>query len=273
MKPSTSRIAHRYLSAYSYNDEVGGTLSWEVHLGGDAGNWRVVGAEDGRSWQDILRQLVKAFKGIRTRHGGAVEGVQVGRGSNTLRVYFDYDEAIDTDDALYDAEDALEREIKTLSDRDQGFEWVLHGSVHGLQRSNLEIKGEAIEAGFDSRRASRKTAAELGPMPRRKVVQMVNAVIDRAPLKGMHRDEYWRPVQALWKAFDKAGIPWSISKSEYQYESMGGERVPARKVWRFEIPFTSDRGRPGIVYGQVVAAGAGSVEDPLSVYDVTAYVS
>jgi len=49
--------------------------------------------------------------------------------------------------------------------------------------------------------------------------------------------------------------------------------VPMRKIWQFEIPFTSERGRKGTLYGRVVAAGAGSVEEPLDKYDVTAYVS
>lgn len=118
-----------------------------------------------------------------------------------------------------------------------------------------------------------KRAAELTGLPRRKVVQMVNNVIERAPLKGIHRDQYWRPIHALWKALEKAGIDFHITKSDYEHEVYDGQRVPVRKVWRLEVPFTNERGRDAIVYIQVIAAGAGSVAEPLEAYDVIAYAS
>ena len=109
----------------------------------------------------------------------------------------------------------------------------------------------------------------LDGMPRRKVVSLVNKVIERSRLGGFFSDQYWKPIQGLWKNFERAGIPIAITKSDYEKE-MG---VPVRKVWRFEVEFKNDRGRPTTVYGQVVAAGAGSVEDPLEKYDVTAYAN
>lgn len=115
--------------------------------------------------------------------------------------------------------------------------------------------------------------ASLPTMPRRKLVQMINRILDRAPTKGIHRDQYWKPVQAIWKALEKAGLDFSITKSDYEHESMGGSRVPVRKVWNFEVPFLTERGQPGTIHGRVVAAGAGSVEDPLEAYDVVAYVN
>jgi hypothetical protein len=260
-------------TAYSYHDDVGGTLSWHILLGASSGNWRNNWQDsDGRSWRDIVGQIARAFESIRTRKGGYVSGVNVK--NDAMTVYFDYDKDIDPDDAFEDAERALEDKMNDLSDKQNAYEWVLHGSVAGEFRSNMEMTEGAIEAGFDTGRTARELhAAALEGVSRRKVVKMVNNVIHRAPLKGIHRDEYWRSVQALWKAFDKAGIPWSISKSEYQYDQLDTGRMPVRKVWRFEVPFTSERGRPGIVYGQVVAAGAGTVDFPMSAYDVTAYVS
>ena len=113
----------------------------------------------------------------------------------------------------------------------------------------------------------------LDGMPRRKVVALVNKVIGRSNLRGFFSDQYWKPIQGIWKNFERAGIPFAITKSDYEHEQMGGQRVPVRKVWRFEVEFKNDRGRPTTVYGQVVAAGAGSVDDPLDKYDVTAYAN
>jgi hypothetical protein len=139
MIPSPLRVAARYLG------DAGGTLSWEVHLGGDSRNWRVLGAEDGRSWSDVLKEITRAFQGIRTRHGGTVDDVSVK--GDMLKVYFDYDKTMEAGDALYDAEHALKGALETLTRQDQGLEWAVHGTVDG--RSNLEFKNETIEDGFD----------------------------------------------------------------------------------------------------------------------------
>lgn len=115
--------------------------------------------------------------------------------------------------------------------------------------------------------------ASLPTMPRRKMVQLVNRILDKAPTKGIHRDQYWKPVHAIWKALENEGLEFSITKSEYEHESLGGSRVPVRKVWHFEIPFLTERGQMSRVHGRVVAAGAGSSEDPLEAYDVVAYAN
>jgi hypothetical protein len=116
-------------------------------------------------------------------------------------------------------------------------------------------------------------AAELTGVPKRKIVNMVNVVLSRAQTGGMHRDQYWQPIQRIWKVLEQAGIPYGITKSDYEHDVVDGQRVPVRKVWLFEVPFTNERGRPDTVYGRVTAAGAGPVNDILSVYDVTAYAS
>jgi len=106
-------------------------------------------------------------------------------------------------------------------------------------------------------------------LSRQRVLKLVNHALDSAHTSGIYRDQYWRPIQAIWKALEHAGLPFSISGSQYEKE----HGVDVRKVWTFEVPFTSERGKPGVIYGRVVAAGAGSVEDPLDSYDVTAYAS
>ena len=110
-------------------------------------------------------------------------------------------------------------------------------------------------------------------MTRRKMTQMVNKVLDRAPTKGIHRDESWRAVKSVWRALENAGVEFHITKSDYEHEVVEGSRVPVRKVWHFEVPYINERGIPSVIHGRVVAAGAGSVHDPLEAYDVVAYAN
>ena len=109
----------------------------------------------------------------------------------------------------------------------------------------------------------------LGPIPRRKVVDLVNHLMRQADIEGLHRDSSWQPIHRIWKILADNGIPLTLTKAEYQKEN----GVPVSKTWTFEIPFVNERGRPMVVYGRVVASGAGSVKDPLEVYDVVAYAS
>lgn len=114
----------------------------------------------------------------------------------------------------------------------------------------------------------------LDGLSRRKALTLVNAVMDKAPTGGFFRDEYWQGIKAVWKALEAADIAFGITKSDYEYES--GEahgRTPIRKVWTFEVPFVNEKGRQEIIYGRVVAGGAGSVDDPLARYDVVAYAT
>lgn len=83
--------------------------------------------------------------------------------------------------------------------------------------------------------------------------------------KGMFRDQYWRPINRIWETLNKEGVTFSINSSEYRKDDKG---VPAAKSWRFEVSFVDDRNRKQTLYGTVTAAGAGSVKDPLDMYDV-----
>ena len=49
--------------------------------------------------------------------------------------------------------------------------------------------------------------------------------------------------------------------------------LPKYKEWQISIPFTNNKGRSAQLVGQITAHGAGSVEQPLDRYDITAYVS
>lgn len=176
-------------------------------------------------------------------------------------------------------------------DVDEFADWTAEAQCPPPDVQNLMVNGKLFPLGkqgveaflnhFDAwwlkhaavRSKIQKRAAALDGMPRRKVVDLVNKVIEKSHLGGFFSDQYWKPINGLWKNFEKAGIPVGITKSDYEHESMGGQRMPVRKVWRFEVEFLNDKGRPTTVYGQVVAAGAGSVADPMEKYDVTAYAN
>jgi hypothetical protein len=87
--------------------------------------------------------------------------------------------------------------------------------------------------------------------------------------KGFFHDEYWEPINAMWKALTGAGIDWSLTSADYDTNAQG---TPAAKRWKFEVNFVNDNGRPTILRGQVVASGGGSVSNPLERYDLVVMV-
>ena len=82
--------------------------------------------------------------------------------------------------------------------------------------------------------------------------------------KGLFSDTSWQAIQNIWKVLDNIGVDWAMTDAKYD-----GKVPPESKYWKFEINFTNNKGRPDKLYGVVTAHGAGSVEDPLSKYDIT----
>ncbi len=112
------------------------------------------------------------------------------------------------------------------------------------------------------------SGSPLDGMPKRKVVDLLNRLM--APhTKGMHRDQFWTPVQEIRKVFEREDIPAVLLSATYEHE----KGIPVRKVWLYEVAFLNQNQRPDKVYIRITASGAGSVTDPLDVYDVTAYAT
>lgn len=109
----------------------------------------------------------------------------------------------------------------------------------------------------------------LDGMTRQKAVRKVNEVLSRHT-KGFFRDEDWRNVNVIWKDLTAEGIDWTLEDTKYDHNREG---VPTSKTWKFKVDFKNESGRSMTIYGVVVAAGAGTVADPLGRYDLTAYVS
>lgn len=96
--------------------------------------------------------------------------------------------------------------------------------------------------------------------------------------RGFFSDNHWRPIHQIIKEFEKLRLNWHLTESHYEEEMTtfnDGSRhsVPIRKIWTFEISFLNNRDKQDTLHGRIVAAGAGSVEDPLARYDVVVTVS
>lgn len=95
---------------------------------------------------------------------------------------------------------------------------------------------------------------------------------------GFFTDEYWKPIQSMFKDFDKLGLKWVSTGARYEEARIRTNHgdtfvVPVRKVWTFEISFINNRDKGDILHGRIVADGAGPADSPLDKYDVTVTVN
>lgn len=86
--------------------------------------------------------------------------------------------------------------------------------------------------------------------------------------KGLFKDQYWAPVQDIFKKLGEMGVNFSIYKTEYAKNEDGN---PISKTWQLVVEFFDNKGKPQKIYGTVVASGAGSIKEPLDKYDIVAY--
>ena len=84
---------------------------------------------------------------------------------------------------------------------------------------------------------------------------------------GIFSDDYWKPIYGIWDALNAAG--YHVNQMGSQYGDRNDTGVATSKTWEFEIEM--EKGKP--LYGVIVASGCGSVDDPLSRYDIVAYCS
>lgn len=101
-------------------------------------------------------------------------------------------------------------------------------------------------------------------MTRQTVKNRVNKMLSELT-KGLFTDDYWTPVYGAFRALEAAGFAVELTGSKYGHDEHGS---PNEKVWTFQIPMGC---KP--LYGILTAHGAGTVNDPISAYDISAYVS
>ena len=98
---------------------------------------------------------------------------------------------------------------------------------------------------------------------------------------GFFKDEFWAGPQRIWDALSAANLEWNLVSNNYgvspsmEQSWQGKETRPPNdyKQWKFEITFVNKAGRPTTLYGNLVASGAGSVENPLERYDLTCSIN
>ena len=110
----------------------------------------------------------------------------------------------------------------------------------------------------------------LDGMKNAKARREVQNVLRRNTPKGILHDDSWKGPNQVWDSLSSAAFDWNLTDNFYTKDDRGN---PDRKTWKFEIHFENDRGRKTTIYGSLMACGAGTVDDPLSSYDiiVTAY--
>lgn len=87
--------------------------------------------------------------------------------------------------------------------------------------------------------------------------------------KGIFSDESWEGVSPIWEALNgicKGVTEWTMESTKYDHDENNN---PCRKSWHFQVKAPCFKNP---IYGTVVASGAGTMKDPLSKYDVCAYV-
>jgi len=84
--------------------------------------------------------------------------------------------------------------------------------------------------------------------------------------KGIFRDDAWQNVSAIWNKMDENNIENNITKADYFKDEQG---QPMGKTWKFEVPFTNQKGRQDVLYGTLNAHFSGSVQDPSERYDIS----
>lgn len=121
------------------------------------------------------------------------------------------------------------------------------------QRSYLAESGKSVLDGKSKPAAKKALYAILGNR-----------------FNGFFSDQGWRPVKWFYDEMNRKGIDW---KSRDNFYSKDKEGRPNKKTWRLEISFMDNKGKVRTLYGNIIAAGAGSVDDPLKRYDLTFTVS
>jgi len=91
--------------------------------------------------------------------------------------------------------------------------------------------------------------------------------------KGMFSDNSWEAINRIFEKLRSTGLDVTILNAKYGGHADTSNGMPKYKEWQISIPFTNKVGKPMELVGQITAHGAGSIEQPLDRYDITAYVS
>jgi len=102
-------------------------------------------------------------------------------------------------------------------------------------------------------------------MTRVTIKNRINKIL-REKTAGHFNDTGWVPVNTSFSAIREAGFDLNLTGTKYDKDAAGN---PCSKTWTFEI----DMGSKKPIFGICTAHGAGEIGNPLSSYDISAYVS
>ena len=91
--------------------------------------------------------------------------------------------------------------------------------------------------------------------------------------RGLFSDNSWEQIHKIFNKLKELGLDVELISAKYGGQGDTSNGMPKYKEWQISIPFTNNKGRPTKLVGQITAHGAGSVEQPLDKYDITAYVN
>jgi len=91
--------------------------------------------------------------------------------------------------------------------------------------------------------------------------------------KGLFSDNSWEAINKIFEKLKTLGLEVTVLSAKYGGHADTQTGMPKYKEWQISIPFTNNKGKPVQLVGQITAHGAGSIEQPLDRYDITAYVS
>ncbi len=91
--------------------------------------------------------------------------------------------------------------------------------------------------------------------------------------KGIFSDNSWEAIRRIFSKLKEAGLEVDLIKTAYGGHAESQSGMPTFKQWDISIPFINNKGKKVNLVGKIIAHGAGSIEDPLDKYDITAYVT
>ena len=114
-----------------------------------------------------------------------------------------------------------------------------------------------------------KTGLGADGMSKAKLKTLLYKETKKCTYNKLYKDTGWNGAQCIWDTFNDLDLNWHLVKSEYK-RNKGNEKsvMPDYKEWQFEIQWENDKGKYLKLGGTVTASGAGTVEDPLSKYDI-----
>jgi len=109
----------------------------------------------------------------------------------------------------------------------------------------------------------------LNGMTKQRAKRHVNKILGENT-KGFFSDEYWKPINDIFKNLSSQNIDYVVDNTQYKKDESGN---PSSKTWFITVSFTDNKDKEQKMVGSIIASGAGSVDDPLDKYDVVAFVN